>query len=82
MKRSIGSNQREHNNDLSSCGGDHAGKVAKRCSVGDGTIDCNELRCVKDYLILIRLTLVFRVLQTTFTSIVVAFSLTFYNLKS
>ena len=46
MKRSIGSNQRVHNNDLSSSGGGLAGEIAERCSVGDGTVDCNELRCV------------------------------------
>lgn len=46
MKRTIGSNQREHNTDLSSSGGNLAGGIAERCSVGDGAVDCNELRCV------------------------------------
>lgn len=47
-ERTLGSNRRERNTDLSSSGSDdHAGEVAERCSVGDGTVDCNELRCVK-----------------------------------
>ncbi len=46
-KHTFGSNRRGHNTDLSSSGGDHAGGIAERCSVGNGTVDCNELRCVK-----------------------------------
>lgn len=45
-ERNLGSNQRERNTDLSSSGGDLAGGITERCSVGDGTVDCNELRCV------------------------------------
>ena len=46
-ERNLGSNQRERNTDLSSSGGNHAGRIAEGCSVVDSSVDCNELRCVK-----------------------------------
>ena len=48
-KHPLGCNQRGHNTDVSSSGGDnHSEGVAERCSIVDGTLYCNTFRCIKE----------------------------------